>query len=265
MKYRADIDGLRAVAILLVVVFHFDLFSVGKAGFIGVDIFFVISGFLITSIIVQSLEENRFSFATFLYRRVRRLYPALLATLVFYLVAGAFLLLPDTFEELSLEALLSQLYVVNFYFWRSVNYFGLQADSVPLLHMWSLAVEEQFYLIFPLACLLIWRVKSHWLTSLILLAALLSFSLGYLLTPIKPWASFYLLPTRAWELLAGSLLFLTIRHRSPTRSLALGTGPCGAGACCRRPLYPHARNRRAGQLCALAGNGGCLPDRGRPQ
>ena len=94
MESRADIDGLRAVAILLVVVFHFDLFSVGKAGFIGVDIFFVISGFLITSIIVQSLEENRFSFATFLYRRVRRLYPALLATLVFYLVAGAFLLCP---------------------------------------------------------------------------------------------------------------------------------------------------------------------------
>ena len=95
--------------------------------------------------------------------------------------------------------------------------------------MWSLAVEEQFYLIFPLACLLIWRVKSHWLTSLILLAALLSFSLGYLLTPIKPWASFYLLPTRAWELLAGSLLFLDHPAPVPTAALLWVLGPVGLG------------------------------------
>ena len=97
MNYRADIDGLRALAILLVTIFHFDLFSVGKAGFIGVDVFFVISGFLITGIILRGLEAGRFHFGTFLYRRVRRLYPALLATLVLYLIVAAFLMLPGVF------------------------------------------------------------------------------------------------------------------------------------------------------------------------
>ena len=227
MTYRADIDGLRALAILLVTIFHFDLFSIGKAGFIGVDVFFVISGFLITSIIVQSLSAGTFTIKDFLYRRVRRLYPALLATLTLYLGAGFFLLIPDVFSELALEALLSQLYVVNFYFWRSVNYFGLQADSVPLLHMWSLAVEEQFYLFFPIACLIVWRWKPQALPAAIAIAAVASFLLGYFLTPIKPWASFYLLPTRAWELLAGSLLALALRHKSPSGPVAMALGFIG--------------------------------------
>lgn len=116
MTYRPDIDGLRSVAVLLVLVFHFDLLSLGKAGFIGVDVFFVISGFLITSIIRHDLELGRFNFGSFLYRRVRRLYPALLATLIGALVAGWFLLLPYRFEELAKETALSLLYIVNFYF-----------------------------------------------------------------------------------------------------------------------------------------------------
>ena len=228
-KYRADIDGLRAIAILLVTVFHFDLFSVGKAGFIGVDVFFAISGFLITSIIVRELERGDFSYGRFLYRRVRRLYPALTVTLALFLVAGSFLLLPDAFRELGRESVLSQLYVVNFYFWRTVNYFGLHAANVPLLHMWSLAIEEQFYLFFPLLCIAVWRWRPGSLTAVIVTGTLASFLLGLVVTPWKPWAAFYLLPTRAWELLAGGALALILRSRPAAPALARGLGPLGLG------------------------------------
>jgi peptidoglycan/LPS O-acetylase OafA/YrhL len=240
--YRHDIDGLRAIAVLLVTVFHFDLLSVGKAGFIGVDIFFVISGFLITAIIAKDLEAGTFRFGTFLYRRVRRLYPAMVATLLLYLAVGYFLLLPDMFQELALETVLSQLYVINFYFWRSVNYFGLHAGDVPLLHMWSLAVEEQFYLIFPLFCLLVWKINRGWLLGAVVLVAVLSFLLGLIATSWKPWAAFYLLPTRAWELGLGGALALGLM-RYPLISLRvtmlagyLGLGILGVG------LYLHGPN-----------------------
>lgn len=210
MKYRADIDGLRAIAILLVTVFHFDLFSLGKAGFIGVDVFFVISGFLITTILVKDLEARTFHFGHFLLRRVRRLYPAMLSVLSLYLVVAYFLFLPDSFLELAREVALSQVYVINFYFWRTVDYFGLQADTVPLLHMWSLAVEEQFYIFFPIFCFLVWKKKPSVLLPLLILLTLLSFLLGFVMSSWKPWASFYLLPTRAWELLAGCVLALVL-------------------------------------------------------
>jgi peptidoglycan/LPS O-acetylase OafA/YrhL len=213
MQYRADIDGLRTVAVMLVLVFHFDLFAVGKAGFIGVDVFFVISGFLITAIIRSDLEAGRFHFDDFLYRRVRRLYPALMTTLLLTLAAGWFLFLPYRFEELAAQTLWSLLYVVNIYFWQNVNYFGLQAGSVPLLHMWSLAVEEQFYFFFPLVCLAIWRWAPRLLLPAVLLGLLTSFALGLIFTPLKPELSFYLLPTRAWELMMGSALALMVHGR----------------------------------------------------
>lgn len=227
MTYRPDIDGLRALAILLVTVFHFDLLSVGKAGFIGVDVFFVISGYLITSIIARELAAGEFRFGVFITRRIRRLYPAILATLTLFLIVGSQLLLPNAFLELAREALLSLLYVVNFYFWREVSYFGLQADTIPLLHMWSLAVEEQFYVLFPLFCLAIWRWKPTMLLPAVILAMVLSFLLGLMATPVKPSAAFYLLPTRAWELLAGCTLALVLRSRTtplPFSSLIGGTG-----------------------------------------
>lgn len=215
MKYRADIDGLRSIAILLVLVFHFDLLSSGKAGFIGVDIFFVISGYLITGIIVKQLGAGRFSMGDFLFRRVHRLAPALIATLLIYLIAGYFLLLPDMFAELAFEALLSQLYVINFYFWQTVHYFGLQTTSVPLLHMWSLALEEQFYLLFPLFCMGIYAWRPDWLLRACIALALLSFALALMLEPQRPEAAFYLLPTRAWELLVGSILAIASAKRVP--------------------------------------------------
>ncbi len=227
MKYRADIDGLRTVAVLLVLIFHFDLFVIGKAGFIGVDIFYVISGFLITGIIRRDLEAGRFHFGYFLYRRLRRLYPSLIATLFLTLAAGWFLFLPFRYAELATETLWSLLYVVNFYFWQNVNYFGLQANEVPLLHMWSLAIEEQFYFFFPLACWGIWRWFPRLLLPAVLLGILTSFGLGLIFTPIKPELSFYLLPTRAWELLLGSVLALTVYGRQINGIWLQAMGPLG--------------------------------------
>ncbi len=227
MKYRADVDGLRTVAVLLVLVFHFDLFALGKAGFIGVDVFFVISGFLITAIIRRDLEAGQFHFGTFLYRRVRRLYPALMATLLLTLVAGWFLFLPHRFTQLATETLLSLLYVVNFYFWQNINYFGLRAGDVPLLHMWSLAVEEQFYFFFPLVCLAIWRWAPRLLLPAVILGMAGSFALGLYFEPRKPEAAFYLLPTRAWELMLGAALALVVHNRQVAGGWLRIMGPLG--------------------------------------
>ncbi|MEO9576782.1 MAG: acyltransferase family protein [Tateyamaria sp.] len=227
MTYRADIDGLRTVAVLLVLVFHFDLFTLGKAGFIGVDVFFVISGFLIMAIIRKDLETGHFNFGEFLYRRIRRLYPALLATLLLTLVAGWLLFLPFRFVELAKETMFSLLYVVNFYYWQNINYFGLRADGVPLLHMWSLAVEEQFYVFFPLACWIIWRWAPRLLLPAVILALLLSFGLGLFFTPRKPELAFYLLPTRAWELMIGAVLALVTHGRVVRGAWLQVMGPLG--------------------------------------
>ena len=230
MTYRADIDGLRAIAILLVIIFHFQLLPFGKSGFIGVDVFFVISGFLITRIILDDLQAGRFRLGMFYYKRFRRLYPALLATLILYLIAGYFTFLPGQFQELATEALLSLGYVVNFYFWRSVNYFGIQAETVPLLHMWSLAIEEQFYLLYPITLLAIWRFARAWLIPLAVLVTLASFALGVFAAGWKPEAAFYLLPTRAWELLMGGLLaFYLTPGRQVSKPVATVLGLAGLG------------------------------------
>ncbi|MEL6791903.1 MAG: acyltransferase, partial [Pseudomonadota bacterium] len=227
VDYRADIDGLRAIAILLVVIFHFDILSAGEGGFIGVDVFFVISGFLITGIIARALDAGTFRIGDFLYRRVRRLYPAVLATLILYLAFGYVFFLPDLFEELAVQALLSQIYAINIYFWRTIDYFGLQAGSAPLLHMWSLAVEEQFYLLFPVFCLICHRIlRGRLLWPLIAITAL-SFALGLAASGWKPQAAFYLLPTRAWELSAGGALALLLRDWTPPRFVAVAAGPIG--------------------------------------
>ena len=176
--YRADIDGLRAVAILLVAVFHFRLLPLGEAGFIGVDIFFVISGFLITWLLMRDLDAGRMSLGRFYLARLRRLMPALLATLTLYFVAAAFVFLPGEFAELSREALLTQFYVVNVYFWRTINYFGLHADGAPLLHMRSLAVAEQFYLLYPIMLAAIFRMGRGLVLPAIIVLTLASFLLG---------------------------------------------------------------------------------------
>ncbi len=228
MAYRPDIDGLRAVAILLVCIFHFRLLPIGEAGFIGVDIFFVISGFLITRIITDGLSAGKFRLGTFYYRRVRRLYPAMLVVLVLYLLAGWILFLPALFEELAWETLFSSIYGINIYLWRSVNYFGVQADSKPLLHMWSLAVEEQFYLFYPLFLIGLYRLcrgRSGQLLGIVVVFMLGSFALGWFASYWKPQAAFYLLPTRAWELMAGGVLAMVVQRGPLPKAFVRLAGP----------------------------------------
>ncbi|WP_295641230.1 acyltransferase family protein [uncultured Methylibium sp.] len=224
--YRSDIDGVRAIAVLLVLVFHFELLVAGKAGFIGVDVFFVISGFLITGIIRRQLDEGSFRLGQFYTHRVRRLAPALLVTLALTLAVGALDLLPADFLELVRQALASQFYVANIYYWKNVNYFGLGADNIFLLHMWSLAVEEQFYLLYPLLLIAVHRWLRRWFWTVLAAVLLVSFALNLAFVASRPEATFYLLPTRAWELLAGAFTLLLTERWRPHRRIdeALGWG-----------------------------------------
>src|SRR5215831_15751110 len=148
-KYRRDIDGLRAVAVLSVVAFHvFPNWMVG--GFIGVDIFFVISGYLISTIIFENLDKDTFSFAQFYERRVKRIFPALILVLVSCFAFGWFILLPDEYKQLGKHTAGGTAFVANFVLWNESGYFDNAAETKPLLHLWSLGVEEQFYIVWPL-------------------------------------------------------------------------------------------------------------------
>lgn len=222
-KYRADIDGLRAIAVLLVLVFHFRLVAGGDVGFIGVDIFFVISGYLITGILFKDLELGRFTFSEFYVRRIRRLAPALFVTLVLTAGLGAWILFPSDFLELSRQVLSAQFYVSNFYYWKNVSYFGLSAQAAPLLHTWSLAVEEQFYLLYPILVFVLHRYFRKYFWWALAGAGLLSLLLSLGLSAAKPGFSFYLLPTRAWELILGGLVV-------PLQARLSGAGKTRIGA-----------------------------------
>jgi peptidoglycan/LPS O-acetylase OafA/YrhL len=204
--YRPDIDGLRCIAVLLVLVFHFQLFGSGKAGFIGVDIFFVISGFLISSLIWRGLDAGTFSLGTFYLRRFRRLAPALAVVQLMVLGVAYFRLLPNEVSSVVQQSVFTQAYLINFYLWKSVSYFGLQAANVPLLHCWSLAVEEQFYLTYPLLLVVVHRYARRYFVWILGAVTLVSFALNVGFVTSRPWATFYLLPTRAWELCFGALL-----------------------------------------------------------
>jgi peptidoglycan/LPS O-acetylase OafA/YrhL len=205
--YRSDIDGLRAVAVIPVVLFHAG-YSIFSGGFVGVDVFFVISGYLITGILYREALEGRFSIARFYERRVRRIFPALFALLAATLVAGLFILLPNELAALGRSAIAATLFVSNIFFWRESGYFDAASITKPLLHTWSLAVEEQFYIFFPPLIWAICRWKRSWLLPIIVIGALASLVLSVLLLPHQASATFYLIPTRAWELLIGSALAL---------------------------------------------------------
>lgn len=197
MRYRADIDGLRCIAVLLVLVFHFQAVGAGKAGFIGVDVFFVISGFLISSIVWSQLEQGRFSLGSFYLRRFRRLAPALVCVQVCLLAFALLFLLPGEVSELARQSLATQTYLINFYLWQNINYFGLQSGDVPLLHCWSLAVEEQIYVLYPVVLMLIHRYARRSFLTLLSIGALASFAINLVFVRSHPEATFYLLPTRA--------------------------------------------------------------------
>lgn len=205
LAYRADIDGMRAVAVMLVLIFHFSLLTGINSGFLGVDIFFVISGFLITSILLARVDANSFRLGTFYIGRIRRLAPALFAVLLLTMVVAAVWLFPNELIDLSKQVLAAQLYVANIYFRRIVNYFDWGAQII-LLHTWSLAVEEQFYLFYPACVLLLLRHFGKQFWAMIAAGFFLSFFLNVAFAAAKPEAVFYLLPTRAWELLAGAMV-----------------------------------------------------------
>lgn len=203
-QYRADIDGLRAIAVLAVVAFHaFPLWLPG--GFAGVDVFFVISGFLIGSIILSKLDNQSFSFIDFYSRRVKRIFPALALVTAFSLVCGWFVLLPDEYEQLGKHVAAGSGFAANWALWIETGYFDTAADLKPMLHLWSLGIEEQFYLAWPLILWSAWKLRLNLLTITLGLATA-SFCLNIGMISKDEVTTFYLPFTRVWELMAGSLL-----------------------------------------------------------
>nr|MBA4771137.1 acyltransferase [Sphingobium sp.] len=207
--YRRDIDGLRALAILPVLLFHAHVpgFS---GGYVGVDIFFVISGFLITGIIAREVDEGRFSLLRFYERRFRRIVPALSVMMLAVLAAAAWLYLPGDLEGVPRSALAATLFASNLWFFTDTGYFAGGADVKPLLHTWSLAVEEQYYIGFPILLILIARFAPRWRGAILVAATVASFALAAAMQRDTSGFTFYLPPARAWELLAGALLALGI-------------------------------------------------------
>ena len=228
MKYRPEIDGLRAVAVVPVIFFHADIALFG-GGFVGVDIFFVISGYLITSINASDLARGTFSLSDFYSRRARRILPALTLVVLSTIPVAWAIMLPGDIRNFAQSIVATAVFSSNILFWQESGYFASAAEMKPLLHTWSLAVEEQYYIIFPILLMLLWRFGL--VIAGVGLAIIFSASLGLSVwaTPIYPSASFYLLPTRAWELLAGALAALFLhacewRPASRTGNVAGMTG-----------------------------------------
>lgn len=222
MKYRRDIDGLRAVAVIPVILFHagFEIFS---GGYVGVDVFFVISGYLITCILLDELERGDFSLARFYERRARRILPALFVVMLACLPFAYMWMLPTQLKDFAQSVVAVIFFASNFLFYREDGYFAASAELKPLLHTWSLAVEEQYYLIFPVFLLLIWRFgRSRVFWSIVGLAAA-SFLMSEWGWRNKPSSNFYLAPTRAWELLAGSICAFLSVGRTQRSSNTLST------------------------------------------
>jgi peptidoglycan/LPS O-acetylase OafA/YrhL len=201
-RYRTDIDGLRAFAVMAVIIFH-TFPKVLPGGFVGVDIFFVISGYLITQIILSDLSSGNFRAASFYARRIRRIFPALIIVLIASFVLGWHYLLPAELMSLGKNILASALFSANLMLLSEVGYFDVAAHLKPLLHLWSLGIEEQFYLVWPW---LLWAMPRTWLTLVIFLAIAASFALNVSMVAHYPSETFYLPFTRAWELLAGAVL-----------------------------------------------------------
>lgn len=214
MQYRRDIDGLRALAVLPVILFHagFETFS---GGFVGVDIFFVISGYLITSIIVGELASGNFSFASFYERRARRILPALSVVILASIPAAWLWMLPDEFIEFGRSMLSIAVFASNFYFRTATDYFGAAAEEKPLLHTWSLAVEEQYYFVFPLLLWALWRWGRARIGILLATLAAVSLAFAEWQVRLNPDQIFFDTRGRIWELLGGALVALY--HSSSAR------------------------------------------------
>ena len=223
LPYRKEIDGLRAIAVISIILFHAG-FKAFEGGYVGVDIFFVISGFLITSLIIRDYRQGHFSFKTFYIRRARRLLPALFIVLIVSMAFAWLWMLPGELTEFS-KSLLSVLFFgSNFFFWNDSGYFATSAELRPLLHTWSLAVEEQFYFLFPAILLVALHFARSVTPTILFLLGALSFALSVWASVYKPAFAFFLLPTRIWEFTVGALAALIVlshRYQSLKRYQAL--------------------------------------------
>ncbi len=203
--YRPEIDGLRALAVIPVILFHAG-FKPFSGGFVGVDVFFVISGYLITSIIMRDLEAGTFSIAAFYERRARRILPGLFFVMLCCIPFAWMWMFPLEFQEFATSIVSVCLFVSNFLFWHQSGYFDTAGALKPLLHTWSLAVEEQFYIVFPMLLLLLIRFARHRIALVMIAGIILSLTLSEYLSRTHPTVNFYWAPSRAWELLAGALM-----------------------------------------------------------
>ena len=229
MKYRAEIDGLRALAVIPVIFFHagFQAFS---GGFVGVDVFFVISGFLITTIILAEKEAGTFSTINFYERRARRILPALFLVMFVCLPFAWFWLLPDDMKSFSEGLVAVSTFASNIFFYKTSGYFDTATELKPLIHTWSLAVEEQYYVLFPLFLILTWRLGKRWIIGLLSLVFVISLVGAQSLSQTYPSFAFYMLPTRGWELLIGTFVAFYYAHNN---------------------IKKH--NHNIGELCSLVG------------
>ena len=202
IKYRPEIDGLRAIAVIAVVLFHAEFAFTGfdpfKGGYLGVDVFFVISGFLITSIILREVQAGTFTFAHFYERRARRILPALFLVMLVSVPFAWELMLPAAFKDYAASIASSLLFGSNFWFWQGDSYWGEPASLKPFLHTWSLSVEEQFYVVFPIMVLLIWRYAQRALWGTLIVILVTSLVLAEMKSKSSPESAFYLLPALAW-------------------------------------------------------------------
>ncbi len=224
MNYRTDIDGLRALAVLSVIVFHISAVAL-PGGFAGVDIFFVISGYLITLHIVSEVDQGRFSLAEFYRRRIKRIAPAMLVVVAATFAAAQSLLRPEDAEKVAESALWSLASLANVYFWlfQDTGYFAAASEEQPLLHLWSLGVEEQFYIIWPLVLMAVGaRRRGRAFVGIAAAVMIGSFALGQWVFAAHPSFAYYMLPTRAGELLIGALLAHAVHGgaRPPSRGVA---------------------------------------------
>lgn len=212
-KYRPEIDGLRALAILPVILFHAG-FKTFSGGFVGVDVFFVISGYLITSIILAENQAGTFSLVTFYERRARRILPALFLVMFVSLTFAWFQLLPEDMTKFSASLVAVSIFASNFLFWRLSGYFEHANELSPLLHTWSLAVEEQYYVLFPLFLMHTWKLGKRWILTALALMALLGLGTAHWGSINKLTFTFYFLPTRGWEILVGAFIaFYYTNHK----------------------------------------------------
>ncbi|MEL6418082.1 MAG: acyltransferase family protein [Pseudomonadota bacterium] len=220
MKYRAEIDGLRALAVVPVILFHAGVPGFG-GGFVGVDVFFVISGYLITTIILVAMQAQRFRLRDFYERRARRILPALFLVVTATGVGAVIWMMPSQLKDFAQSVVAVNVFASNVLFWLEDGYFDFESEEKPLLHTWSLAVEEQFYVVFPLLLLLLVRRRT-WILPVLIVCAVVSFGAGAWAARVAPAAAFYLAPFRFWELLAGSICAVVLLQSGPRKNNTLG-------------------------------------------